>query len=331
MSRFGDDRNLVQEAIGLKRNIRKASDRRKTADPAIVVGYDAANQTVDVRIKTAPDQGKHATEPTYTNVPIHGAGGRDPDIRQILTDDDAGGPTVGMLVFPRCDSREAFIDKDIARPPTKRCHAGRGPVFYPSVPVRTENKPSGLVTGSPGSDDIGPTDRAMVANAGEAEESYIAMKSNGDVVLNQGGDTRLPNVPSDLSGGDTLKLEDGILKRDTSTIRIKEDIQDLQHAERCMDIRARSYTKLGEHQEVGFVAEEAIDAGFEDPVTWTSKKYAQGELTDEYLEKYERDGMVPSGFRYERMTAWHHELIRVLMDRVSMLESRVDELEESAG
>lgn len=167
--RHGDLVNHIEQMVSLERIIRDKSKKLWTVEPCVVESYDFVMQRVSVFLKNVPGPQE------IKNVPIVGVGGDLQMVRRFQKGD------LGLLVFPRTDSRFSLNDHSIAQPSVPTKHGGLGPFFLPSLralvdPVLTIEDAAATATDL---DLIGPNDTAMIHKSG----SFILFKENGEIVI----------------------------------------------------------------------------------------------------------------------------------------------------
>lgn len=216
--RHGGKVNRVVQS--LKENATRGieQDAMFTSEPCVVYDYDPEKQRVDVVLKNSPKS------PVIRGVPIAGAGGDFRIIRSMRTmKDKHDDPTVGLLVFPRTDSRTSWKLRDRSKPYTQMKHRPVSPIFMDTVLLEDEAPFSDDFVEGGGLNDIDKGDTALIHRSG----SRIVFKENGDVLILSAGnmyigptETDAGSFPEAARKGDGVSHPSGPISGGSSKVNI---------------------------------------------------------------------------------------------------------------
>lgn len=150
---------------------------------------------------------------------------------------------------------------------------------------------------------------------------YIQATAGSDIVLDAGSaGVKIVHNTSGASANCVIDSTSGKISRSTSSRRYKQDIVDGDvDTAKVLALTPRRYRMKADVEEqgdgartyVGFIAEEAVDAGLDDWVTYM-------------------DG-VPDAFDYDRYVVALQSVVRQQADQIADLTTRLTALEEAAG
>lgn len=213
--RYGGEPNHLEDALALKRALRKISDSVPGPEPCIVDSFNFTKQRVDVRLKNYPEL------TVIYNVGIAGSGDTLAHYRSFKTiqvDGELRADT-GWLVYFHSDSGSSFHKRGFTPRASTILWTGEHPIFIPTtmlllneVNLEPSIKDEDALSTEP--DKLGPGDEALVH---KPTGSHIIFKENGDIVLKAAGKLYLGDTSTVAASMKEIARKGDAVSVDTGT------------------------------------------------------------------------------------------------------------------